>query len=133
MIVGIGTDVVEVARIEQKVLKREGFSRMVFSDNERAYCEERKNRFESYAARFAAKEAFLKALGTGLFINHELNEIEVENEASGKPRIKLSPLLHEKVREVLLLQNFNIHLSLSHTSQIATAFVIIESDGNELA
>jgi holo-[acyl-carrier protein] synthase len=133
MILGIGTDVVEVARIEQKVLNREGFRKLVFSENEVAYCEKRKNRFESYAARFAAKEAFLKALGTGLLINHELNEIEVENEASGKPHIKLSPLLHEKVSEVLVSQHFRIHLSLSHTSQLATAFLIIESDGNELA
>ncbi|MES2732325.1 MAG: holo-ACP synthase [Bacteroidota bacterium] len=128
MILGIGTDVVEIARIEQKVLHRAAFCQAVFSANETAYCEKIKNRFESYAARFAAKEAFLKALGTGLLIACELNEIEVENNPSGKPDIHLSPLLHEKVKEIFAVPNFKIHLSLSHTSQVAIAFVIIEAE-----
>jgi holo-[acyl-carrier protein] synthase len=127
MILGIGTDVVDISRIEQKVLEREGFCQKVFSKNEIAYCDKIKNRFESYAARFAAKEAFLKALGTGLQINNELNEIEVENAASGKPDIKISSLLNKKIKEIFMTENFKIHLSLSHTSHVATAFVIIES------
>ncbi len=128
MILGIGTDVVDVARIEQKVLQREGFCQLVFSKHEIIYCEKIKNKFESYAARFAAKEAFLKALGTGLFIKGELNEIEIENTASGKPIIKLSELLINNVKEIFMIQDFKIHVSLSHTSTMATAFVIIESE-----
>jgi holo-[acyl-carrier protein] synthase len=112
MILGIGTDVVDISRIEQKVLEREGFCQKVFSKNEIAYCDKIKNRFESYAARFAAKEAFLKALGTGLQINNELNEIEVENAASGKPDIKISSLLNKKIKEIFMTENFKIHLSL---------------------
>jgi holo-[acyl-carrier protein] synthase len=127
MILGIGTDVVDVARIEQKVREREGFCQLVFSKNEMEYCDKIKNKFESYAARFAAKEAFLKALGTGLHVNNELNEIEVENAASGKPEIKLSLTLEKKIKEIFMIRDFKIHLSLSHTSVIATAFVIIES------
>jgi holo-[acyl-carrier protein] synthase len=128
MILGIGTDVVDIARIEQKVLQREAFCQAVFSKNEIAYCDKIKNRFESYAARFAAKEAFLKALGTGLQINNELNEIEVENAASGKPQMKVSPMLHTKIKEIFMIEDFQIHLSLSHTSLVALAFVIIESE-----
>jgi holo-[acyl-carrier protein] synthase len=127
MILGIGTDVVDVARIAQKVREREGFCRMVFSEHEMSYCNQTRNRFESYAARFAAKEAFLKALGTGLSLDHELHEVEVRSEPSGRPVLRLSPLLQEKVKSVLGVSDFRIHVSLSHTGQVATAFVIIES------
>ena len=128
MILGIGTDVVDIARIREKVTVREAFGKMVFSEAEIAYCERVKNKFESYAARFAAKEAFLKALGTGLSINHELKEIEVRHESSGKPYLVLSAALQEKVKAVLGISHFNMHLSLSHSLQVATAFVIIESE-----
>jgi holo-[acyl-carrier protein] synthase len=128
MILGIGTDVVEISRIEQKVLQREGFCQLVFSRNEIIYCDKVKNRFESYAARFAAKEALLKALGTGLYISNELNEIEIENTASGKPIIKISDELNKNIKKIFMIQDFQIHVSLSHTSTIAMAFVIIESE-----
>jgi holo-[acyl-carrier protein] synthase len=128
MILGIGTDVVDIWRIEQKVLQREEFCQLVFSRNEIIYCDKVKNRFESYAARFAAKEALLKALGTGLYISSELNEIEIENTASGKPIIKISDELNKNIKKIFMIQDFQIHVSLSHTSTIATAFVIIESE-----
>jgi holo-[acyl-carrier protein] synthase len=128
MILGIGTDVVDIWRIEQKVLQREKFCQLVFSRNEIIYCDKVKNRFESYAARFAAKEALLKALGTGLYISSELNEIEIENTASGKPIIKISDELNKNIKKIFMIQDFQIHVSLSHTSTIATAFVIIESE-----
>jgi holo-[acyl-carrier protein] synthase len=128
MILGIGTDVVDISRIEQKVLQREGFCQLVFSGNEIIYCDKVKNRFESYAARFAAKEALLKALGTGLYISSELNEIEIENTAPGKPIIKISDELNKNIKKIFMIQDFQIHVSLSHTSTIATAFVIIESE-----
>jgi holo-[acyl-carrier protein] synthase len=128
MILGIGTDVVDIWRIEQKVLQREEFCQLVFSRNEIIYCDKVKNRFESYAARFAAKEALLKALGTGLYISSELNEIEIENTGSGKPIIKISDELNKNIKKIFMIQDFQIHVSLSHTSTIATAFVIIESE-----
>jgi holo-[acyl-carrier protein] synthase len=128
MILGIGTDVVDIWRIEQKVLQREEFCQLVFSRNEIIYCDKVKNRFESYAARFAAKEALLKALGTGLYISSELNEIEIENTGSGKPIIKISDELNKNIKKIFMIQDFQIHVSLSHTSTIAMAFVIIESE-----
>lgn len=133
MILGIGTDVVDISRIEQKILTREGFRQMVFSENEVAHCDKMKFRFENYAARFAGKEAFLKAIGTGLFINNDLKEIEILNEESGRPYLKLSGELQEKVKEIFKIRDFKIHVSLSHTSAVATAFIIIESYNNELA
>jgi holo-[acyl-carrier protein] synthase len=128
MILGIGTDVVDIWRIEQKVLQREEFCQLVFSRNEIIYCDKVKNRFEGYAARFAAKEALLKALGTGLYISSELNEIEIENTGSGKPIIKISDELNKNIKKIFMIQDFQIHVSLSHTSTIAMAFVIIESE-----
>ena len=65
MIFGIGTDLIEVARIAEKMEKKAGFKELVFSADEIIYCEARTFKYEHYAARFAAKEAFLKALGTG--------------------------------------------------------------------
>jgi holo-[acyl-carrier protein] synthase len=128
MILGIGTDIVDISRIEQKVLTREGFCQLVFSKNEMIYCDKIKNRFESYAARFAAKEAFLKALGTGLTINIELNEIEIENGSTGKPDFKLSDVLNNTIKKIFMIEKFQIHVSLSHTATTAAAFVIIESE-----
>jgi len=133
MILGIGTDIVTTKRIEEKVLTRDGFRKYVFSEEEIAYCEKVKNCFESYAVRFAAKEAFLKCLGTGLAVNAELNEIEIQNTTSGKPEIKLSEALCEKVKEIFGVKYFKAHVSLSHTSEAALAFIIIETDSNELA
>jgi len=133
MILGIGTDVVTTQRIEEKILTRDGFRKYVFSEEEIAYCEKVKNCFESYAARFAVKEAFLKCLGTGLAVNAELNEIEILTTASGKPEVRLSEGLCEKVKELFNVKYFKTHISLSHTSETAMAFVILETDGNELA
>ncbi len=127
MILGIGTDIVDIDRIKEKILNREGFCDLVFSKEEIAYCEKIKNPFQSYAARFAAKEAFLKALGTGLLVTIELHQIEVKNETSGKPTIICSTTLNEKINQILDTSKFNVHLSLSHTTETAIAFVIIES------
>jgi len=127
MILGIGTDIVDISRIKEKITNREGFRQLVFSEGEIAYCERNKDPYQSYAARFAAKEAFLKALGTGLLITIDLHEIEVKNEDSGKPAIECSLSLSEKIKQAIGTADFNIHLSLSHTTETAVAFVIIES------
>lgn len=127
MILGIGTDVVEVSRMEQKISNRKDFLTHVFSKNEIHYCEKVKNKYESYAARFAAKEAFLKALGTGLLVDCAPNEIEVENNSNGKPGLKISSYLNDRIKETFQKESYTIHLSLSHTSQVAIAFIIIES------
>jgi holo-[acyl-carrier protein] synthase len=124
MIIGVGIDMVEVSRITEKIAKGNGFREQVFSSAEIAYCEKSSNPSESYAARFAAKEAFLKATGLGLMLTYELNQIEVVNNEQGRPGIRLLRELEGQAR----LNDWNkIHLSLSHTSSAAGAVVIIES------
>jgi len=124
MIIGVGIDIIEVERVAEKILKGQGFCENVFSKREIDFCEQKgANKAQHYAARFSAKEAFLKATGMGLLLSHELNEIEVTVTPDGKPNISLagnlSPLTKEK--------KWNIHLSLSHINSIACAMVVIES------
>jgi len=127
MILGIGTDIVEVDRIKQKVEKGNEFKNLVFSEREITYCESIKNSFESYAARFAAKEAFLKAIGLGLLIDFDLKEIETINLLSGQPELQLTENVKNKIKVIFKIDSFKIHLSLSHTTHSAIAFLIIES------
>ena len=90
MLVGLGTDLMEVDRITEKINKQSGFRELVFSKAEIDYCESKTNKFEHYAARFAAKEAFFKALGTGWLEGTQFNEVEITNDESGKPVLDLS-------------------------------------------
>ena len=118
--IGIGTDIIEISRIRRAV-EKEHFKRRVFTDTEIKYCESRGKSFAaSYAARFAAKEAFFKALGTGIIT---LLEVEVVNNSRGQPEIFLygetKTLAQEKGVD-------KIFLSLSHSSEYATAVVAIE-------
>ena len=123
MIIGIGTDIAEVSRIG-KSIENDAFKIKVFSKNEIAYCESKANKAENYAARFAAKEAFVKALGTGLRGEMSIHEIEVENDDLGKPSIRLSG----KTAETVSAKNIQtIHVSLSHTKEMAMATVVLES------
>lgn len=123
MIIGIGTDIAEVARIA-KSIENNSFKVKVFSETEIAYCETKANKAESFAARFAAKEAFLKALGTGLRGEIMINEIEVINDELGKPSIHLKG----KTAETLAVKNIQtIHVSLSHTKEMAMAMIVLES------
>ena len=94
---------------------------MVFSASEIEYCEKNSHPAEHFAGRFAAKEAFLKALGSGFTISYELNQIIVINDEKGAPYIKLSGVFESLEKE------WNrIHLSISHVKSLATAFVILE-------
>src|SRR5664279_4664011 len=88
MIFGIGTDLIEVERVAEKMEKKAGFKELVFSPDEIIYCEARTNKYEHYAARFAAKEAFFKALGTGWRNGTAFNEIEIYNDEEGKPELR---------------------------------------------
>ena len=123
MILGIGIDMIEVSRVIEKIDKNKGFKEKVFSEHEVTYCESKKNKNENYAARFAAKEAFLKATGLGLMLGHQLSDIEVVNDDLGKPSFYLKGDFKTKSVE----HHWNkIHLSLSHLKNIACAVVIIE-------
>lgn len=124
MIVGIGIDIVEVSRMAG-IIGRWGnrFVNRVFSPGEIAYCEGCAQPAMHYAARFAAKESLLKSLGLGLGRGLLLAEIAVATDERGKPELKLTG----KGAEILSdLGNVVVHLSLSHTRELATAMVILE-------
>ena len=122
MIIGIGTDIAEVARIA-KSIENNSFRIKIFSETEINYCESKINKAENYAARFAAKEAFLKALGTGLRGEIAINEIEIVNNDLGKPSIHLIG----KTAKILLDKKIQtVHVSLSHIKDMAMATVILE-------
>jgi len=123
MILGIGTDLVDVERIAEKLEKKAGFKELVFSADEIAYCEARTFKYEHYAARFAAKESFLKAIGMGWSKGTAFNEIEVYNNGEGKPELRF---LGITAKTVEALKAGKIFVSLSHTKTMATAIVIIE-------
>jgi holo-[acyl-carrier protein] synthase len=126
-IIGTGIDVIEVARIE-RVLTRpsigERFRRRVFTPAEITYCESRGvGRYQSYAARFAAKEAAMKAMGTGWNRNVGWSEIEVVRKRGEAPTIAL----HGKAADFAKRKNITrFHLSLTHTAQQAIAHAIAE-------
>lgn len=123
MIVGNGIDMVDISRVAEKLQKGSGFREKVFSRREIEHCEKSAAPNESYAARFAAKEAFLKATGHGMLLGYDLNQIEVINDAKGKPFIKLTGKFQDFFNE----QGWkSIHVSLSHIQTTACAFVIIE-------
>lgn len=124
MIYGIGIDLVENERIEKMIQKwGDKFLSRVFSDREIAYCERHAQASVHYGARFAVKESFLKAIGTGLGRGVRLVEIEVVNQASGKPEI----LLSGGAREYFVKAGIEkIHLSITHTNKYASAMVLLE-------
>lgn len=122
MIKGTGIDIVEVVRIKKAILKSDHFKQFVFAPEEIEYCEAKGNSFESFAGRFAAKEAFFKALGTGWQDNTAFNEVVVSNDTLGRPFIKLIGETEKTLED----HQFLIHLSISHTKEYATAMVIIE-------
>jgi holo-[acyl-carrier protein] synthase len=124
MIRGIGIDMIETQRVKARISKESGFREMVFSENEIKYCEAKANKFEHYAARFAAKEAFFKALGTGWKNGTSFNEIEIVNDESGKPELVL---LGETAKTVDKMSIGKISVSLSHLKDIAAAVVVIEN------
>jgi holo-[acyl-carrier protein] synthase len=123
MIVGIGTDIIEIARIERLLTKQKRFQKRIFTEVEIAYCETKKNNAQNYAARFAAKEAFLKAIGTGWRQGVAFKEIELVNNEQGKPEIFLSG----KAKEIAdNLGITNIQVSVSHLKDFAIAVVTAE-------
>lgn len=124
MIFGIGTDIIEVARMERSLEKNDALMRRIFTEREQAYCNKGTvTRYQCYAARFAAKEAFFKALGTGYRYGMAFHEIEVLNDELGKPIV----YPHGKVKEYLEKHQVkHIHLSVSHVKEMANAMVIME-------
>jgi holo-[acyl-carrier protein] synthase len=125
MIVGNGIDLCEVHRIRQSIERfGDRFIQRIFTPREIAYVERKTNRYERYAARFAAKEAGMKAIGTGWRKGVQWVDFEVVNEPSGKPTL----LFHGKAKEFADAMGVrNVSLSLTHTSEQGMAFLILEA------
>jgi len=123
-IYGIGTDIANINRIK-KSLKNKNFIDRLFNKNEVKKCNNHINKANCYAKRFAAKEAFSKAIGTGISKGINFNEIIVHNIKSGKPNIKLLGNTKKIVNKILKKKKFNIFLSLSDDKPFAVATVVI--------
>jgi holo-[acyl-carrier protein] synthase len=125
MILSIGTDIIEVYRIRETIERTPRFAERVFTQKEQDYCNSKgAAAAQSYAGRFAAKEAFLKALKTGWRGKITWHDIEISNDELGVPSFEISGEAKNLLNE---LGANRIHLSISHTSEHATAQVIFES------
>ncbi|MCC7341561.1 MAG: holo-[acyl-carrier-protein] synthase [Bryobacterales bacterium] len=125
MIVGVGVDLAEVDRIRNSFERfGERFRDRIYTPLEIAYCESKANKYERYAARFAAKEAGMKAIGTGMRKGVRWLDFEVANLPSGKPTLRFHGVAAEYAAR---LGATNVALSLTHTSATALAHVILEA------
>ncbi len=125
MIVGIGVDIAEIDRIEAAIARHgTPFLTRIYTSRESAYCESHRNKFERYAARFAAKEAAMKALGTGWRLGVRWRDIEVANAPSGRPTLNLAGVAGELAARMGVK---NISVSITHSGNIAFAQVVFES------
>ena len=117
-IYGIGTDIIEISRIETSINRTKTFKEKVYTKNEIEHIEKKRNPYASYAGRFAAKEAVSKALGTGVR-NFSLRDIEILNDELGKPNI----ILYNNLKD--FMKNFVFQVSISHSKEYAVSTVII--------
>jgi holo-[acyl-carrier protein] synthase len=119
MILGIGNDIIEIERIKENIQRyQQRFLDRVFTSHEQGYCQKRKVPALHFAGRFAAKEAIVKALGTGFSNGLTWLDIEINNDALGKPFVQLSPKAEKLFDSPTLL------ISISHCREYATAFAI---------
>jgi len=119
-IVGIGTDIIEVSRIEKMIDKHgQTFLKKVYSEKEIEYCQPRKGAKQHYAGRWAAKEAVLKTFGTGWAKGIQWNEIQLLNETGGKPKIVLTGAAEKWAQKIGIDE---IQISISHCHKFAVAF-----------
>lgn len=126
MVLGLGTDLTEIQRIEKSIERfGERFLTRVYTASEIAYCQRKKTSAESFAARFAAKEAGAKALGTGMSNGVGWQELEVRRTSAGEPSLHLTGRAAELARRMGVRR---ISLSLTHTGGIALAVVVMEGE-----
>ena len=124
-IYGIGSDIISNIRIK-KNLKNKKFLKRIFSMEEIKKGSKLKNKFMYFSKRFAAKEAFVKALGTGFRDNINFNSISILNDNKGKPYIKCEKSLNEKIKAFTKKKKLNIFISLADEKDYSLAFVIIQ-------
>ena len=121
MIIGIGTDIIEISRIEKAMNRTSSFIERSFTDSEIQYFKSKGLKGNVVAGNFAAKEAISKAIGTG-FRGFGLKDIEVLRDELGKPVVNLS----EKIYNLLEIKEFNMHISISHNKENAIAYAVME-------
>ena len=125
-IIGIGVDIIQNNRIKN-LLKNKKFLGRIYSDRELKLSKQNKNKVAYFAKRFAAKEAFSKALGTGLRSGLEFKDIEIVNDKVGKPLYVKNKKIIKIVKNKFKIKNFNSFLSISDENDYSTAFTIIQS------
>ncbi|HPO56875.1 MAG TPA: holo-ACP synthase [Ignavibacteriaceae bacterium] len=125
MVLGIGVDIIEIARIKQSI-ERTGdrFLKRVFTEKEIEYCVSKGNKYQHFAARFAAKEAISKALSIGWNNQFDWKNVEVLNEKTGEPKVHLNGLLKD-----FLPAQTNLKITMSHSDEYAVCFAILEQIG----
>ena len=125
-ILGTGIDIVETYRLKKLLLiKKYNFKNKIFTNNEISYCEKKSNIANCYSKRFAAKEAFVKALGTGFRNNINFKDIEVVKNHYGKPYLLINKKVINKIKTLFKVKKFNVLLSISDETKYAIASVII--------
>jgi holo-[acyl-carrier protein] synthase len=125
VIVGLGLDIAEIDRITAAITRHgAAILERLYTPTEVAYCESHKNKFERYAARFAAKEAAMKALGTGWTHGVRWRDIEVANAPGGKPTLRLQGVARQFAEKLGVR---NISLTITHSGNLALAQVIFEN------
>ena len=123
-IIGTGVDIVENSRIKKLILNNSLLNR-VFTNEEILISKNMKNKPSYFAKRFAAKEAFVKALGTGFRDQINFNNIEIKNDRLGKPYINITSKLNKTIETIFKIRKYNIYLSISDEKNYAIANVII--------
>ena len=124
-IIGNGVDIIKNSRINNS-LKIKGFLNRIYTKKEIQQGKKLKNRINFYAKRFAAKEAFVKAIGTGFRSDINFIDIEINNYKNGKPYISLSKKLNNFLKKKFKIQKYKVFLSLSDEKGYSIAFVVID-------
>lgn len=125
-ILGVGVDIIENKRIKNSIKSRK-FRDRIYSPNELKLSSTSKNKIGYFSKRFAAKEAFAKALGTGFRNNVNFKDIEIINDKFGKPCYTKTKKITKIIRKEFKVKNFNCFLSISDEKEYSTAFAIIQS------
>ena len=125
-IIGIGIDIIENKRIKNS-LKNLKFKKRIYSNKELAQSSYSKNKVSFFSKRFAAKEAFAKAIGTGFRDNLNFKDIEIVNDKTGKPYYLKSKKISKIIQEKFNIKRYNCFLSISDEKDYSTAFTIIQS------
>lgn len=123
MIYGIGTDIVKISRIEKSIQRSEGFAEKLFTSGEIAYCTSKAYPAQHYAANFAVKEAFIKAFGVSIAAGMKFHDFALGHYDDGKPYVELGGETARLFKEKKLGA---VHVSLSHDTDYAVAFIVIE-------